>query len=98
MITDFMTAEDEREVMTVLSDIEVTYCGKTIPAVVDYNAQGIAIQDSFISTARITVLALKSDVPNVKAGSVFMHGKCRLVVDQVIQDTRLHVLCSVNHG
>jgi hypothetical protein len=98
MITDYFNLDDERGVMDVLSDEDVTYCGKVIPAVIDYNAQGIAIQDSFISTARITVLALKADVPNIKAGSEFKHGNCRLVVDQIIQDTKLHILASVNHG
>lgn len=98
MFSEFFSLEHEKNLLKTLCDDEVTYCGQPIDAVVDYNQQSVAIQDSYATAPQITILTLKEYVPNIKRGSVFTHLGKKLVVDQVMQKTAVHILASVNYA
>jgi hypothetical protein len=97
-ISHFFDITHERELLKTLGDDGVSYCDKPIDAIVDYNQQSISIQDSYTTSPQITILTLKENCPNIKRGSFFKHFNKRLVVDQVMQTTAVHILVSVNYG
>ena len=97
-ISNFFDIEHERMLLKTLGDDSVTYCDKPIDAIVDYNQQSIAIQDSYLTAPQITILTLKENCPNIKRGSFFKHFNKRLVVDQILQTTAVHISVSLNYG
>lgn len=97
-VSNFFDIEHERMLLETLGDDNVTYCGKPINAIIDYNQQSISIQDSYVTAPQVTILTLKENCPNIKRGSVFKHFNKCLVVDQIMQATAVHILVSVNYG
>lgn len=82
--------DDEEFLLDDIGDELVVYNNSPVFAVVDYTSQSIINQDSYFVSPEIHVIGLIRDFPGVRRGSVIMHDKKKLVVDQVIQNNSIH--------
>lgn len=92
-IRDYLTLDDDINILEVLGDEGVVFTDAAIPAIVSYDSQDLINQEASFISPVVMLTCLKKDLPpKAKRGTKFTHGTKKLMLDQLEQDTETHTV------